>query len=464
MASPNPDHVVPNGFGLVSTEVERGRLAAPFAARAGVRRLGDGRAELPYWLDNINATGALQGGLLALCAEEAVLDAQPDREIDSLGDPIPAGIPTHARRSPRRPSRVMSPGSTSSTKPASSVPSSSPRCAPGRDRRTTLGVLPARGRPLLTDPSNSPQPGCHVRSDGEVSSVAAERIGTGQTGAAYRLTIDTAGRPADVDRQGRGRRCGRPPTCPQRLSQRGRVLPRHRIDGRRRDPALLVRRDHRRLAGVHPAARRPVAAHAGCPSRGVHDRAGTPRRVEPRRAPRRPLERRVGLRPAVRGAPDSGRRGVRRIGGGSGDRHLRRAIRRGARRCRRRDAPCRSRRDDAVAPGPPSTRSPCCTATTASTTCCSTRTVPTWSPSTGRRSRSGRPHVISPTSSARASTVDDRRAAERELVAELPRGALRPRRVGLRRRPVLRRLPARPAAGPDDHHDGLRVRHRRPIR
>ena len=29
-------------------------------------------------------------------------------------------------------------------------------------------------------------------------------------------------------------------------------------------------------------------------------------------------------------------------------------------------------------------------------------------------------------------TVDDRRAAERELVAELPRGALRPRRVGLR--------------------------------
>jgi len=85
MASPNPDHIVPNGFDLVSTEVEPGRLAAPFAERAGVVRLGGGRAELPYRLDNINATGALQGGLLALCAEEAVLDAQPDREIASLG-------------------------------------------------------------------------------------------------------------------------------------------------------------------------------------------------------------------------------------------------------------------------------------------------------------------------------------------------------------------------------------------
>ncbi len=85
MASPNPDHVVPNGFDLVSTEVEPGRLAAPFAERAGVHRIGGGRAELPYRLDNINATGALQGGLLALCAEEAVLDAQPDREIAALG-------------------------------------------------------------------------------------------------------------------------------------------------------------------------------------------------------------------------------------------------------------------------------------------------------------------------------------------------------------------------------------------
>jgi acyl-coenzyme A thioesterase PaaI-like protein len=85
MASPNPDHVAPNGFGLVSTDAERGRLDTPFAARAGVQRLGGGRAELPYRLDNINATGALQGGLLALCAEEAVLEAQPAREIGSLG-------------------------------------------------------------------------------------------------------------------------------------------------------------------------------------------------------------------------------------------------------------------------------------------------------------------------------------------------------------------------------------------
>ncbi len=85
MASPNPEHVVPGGFGLVSDESERRwRLEAPFAERAGIRHLDDGRVELPFRLDNINASGGLQGGVLALCAEEAVLRERPGAEIASM--------------------------------------------------------------------------------------------------------------------------------------------------------------------------------------------------------------------------------------------------------------------------------------------------------------------------------------------------------------------------------------------
>jgi acyl-coenzyme A thioesterase PaaI-like protein len=84
MASPNPEHVAPDGFGLVTTETERWRLTVPFAERAGIRRLADGRVELPFMLDNINASGGLQGGVLALCVEEAVLTARPGAEVTSM--------------------------------------------------------------------------------------------------------------------------------------------------------------------------------------------------------------------------------------------------------------------------------------------------------------------------------------------------------------------------------------------
>ena len=73
MASPNPAHEISDGFPL-DTSDERFRLDAPFADRVGARRTGNGTATVPFHLDNINATGAIQGGLVALAAEEALAD------------------------------------------------------------------------------------------------------------------------------------------------------------------------------------------------------------------------------------------------------------------------------------------------------------------------------------------------------------------------------------------------------
>jgi hypothetical protein len=92
MASPNPAHVVDGGFPLDSPDRRRGRLGVPFADRAGVIRSGgrsgdgsvDGSAMAPYLLDNINATGAIQGGIVALVAEEAVADAAGGRIAESM--------------------------------------------------------------------------------------------------------------------------------------------------------------------------------------------------------------------------------------------------------------------------------------------------------------------------------------------------------------------------------------------
>jgi acyl-coenzyme A thioesterase PaaI-like protein len=83
MASPNPAHEVADGFPL-DTKDESFRLAEPFADRVGSQRTGDGTATVPFHLDNINATGAIQGGLLALAAEEALAGAAADMLIESM--------------------------------------------------------------------------------------------------------------------------------------------------------------------------------------------------------------------------------------------------------------------------------------------------------------------------------------------------------------------------------------------
>ena len=78
MASPNPDHVITESFSERTLPPDAGRLPAPFADRAGVRHLGAGVAEVPRTPIGLNGIGAIQGGLLALVAEEAATGDEPE--------------------------------------------------------------------------------------------------------------------------------------------------------------------------------------------------------------------------------------------------------------------------------------------------------------------------------------------------------------------------------------------------
>src|SRR3546814_14962662 len=64
--------------------VAHGRLAVPFAERASCERRGGGSAALLRREDGLNASGPVNGGLLALVAEEAVRDARPGPPLASL--------------------------------------------------------------------------------------------------------------------------------------------------------------------------------------------------------------------------------------------------------------------------------------------------------------------------------------------------------------------------------------------
>jgi acyl-coenzyme A thioesterase PaaI-like protein len=83
MPSPNPDHVMPDGLPLEGTSGRR-LLAEPLAARAGVVRLGPGVAEIPCRAGNLNASESIQGGLVALVVEEAILTSEPVAVLQSL--------------------------------------------------------------------------------------------------------------------------------------------------------------------------------------------------------------------------------------------------------------------------------------------------------------------------------------------------------------------------------------------
>jgi acyl-coenzyme A thioesterase PaaI-like protein len=85
MASPNPDHLQP-AEGFERSMPQRRRLSGPLAERAGARLLGPGRVELPKRADGLNAAGAIQGGLVALAAEEAAAStAELPVVLSSLG-------------------------------------------------------------------------------------------------------------------------------------------------------------------------------------------------------------------------------------------------------------------------------------------------------------------------------------------------------------------------------------------
>lgn len=86
MASPNPDFVLPPLTETVRPmAVPGGPLREPFADRAGCQRRGVASAVLPRRDDGLNATNTVNGALLALVAEEAVLTAaDPGAVLSSL--------------------------------------------------------------------------------------------------------------------------------------------------------------------------------------------------------------------------------------------------------------------------------------------------------------------------------------------------------------------------------------------
>jgi acyl-coenzyme A thioesterase PaaI-like protein len=85
MAAPNPSLRMPT---VVSDEgllrPHPPTLDVPFAERAGCERLGTGLASIPLRPDGLNASGTLNGGLLALVVEEAALSTAPDTTLSSL--------------------------------------------------------------------------------------------------------------------------------------------------------------------------------------------------------------------------------------------------------------------------------------------------------------------------------------------------------------------------------------------
>jgi acyl-coenzyme A thioesterase PaaI-like protein len=74
IASPNPDHVWPSGRFPELAHLGK-RLAVPLAERIGSRIVEPGTAEVPYRGDGLNASGAIQGGIVCFGAEEAARSA-----------------------------------------------------------------------------------------------------------------------------------------------------------------------------------------------------------------------------------------------------------------------------------------------------------------------------------------------------------------------------------------------------
>jgi acyl-coenzyme A thioesterase PaaI-like protein len=75
IASPDPQHVFPSGFpSLVNMD---GRLTEPLADRIGSTTVVPGTVEVPRRPDGLNASGAIQGGLVAFAAEEAAMSLVP---------------------------------------------------------------------------------------------------------------------------------------------------------------------------------------------------------------------------------------------------------------------------------------------------------------------------------------------------------------------------------------------------
>lgn len=84
MAAPDPSAKLPSKLstdGLLSEY----RLSVPFAERAGCERRAPGVAALFRSEDGLNSSNTVNGGLIALVAEEAVLSLAPGDALCSLG-------------------------------------------------------------------------------------------------------------------------------------------------------------------------------------------------------------------------------------------------------------------------------------------------------------------------------------------------------------------------------------------
>jgi acyl-coenzyme A thioesterase PaaI-like protein len=84
MAAPYPGVSLP-AMHMIDLPADDRRLAVPLAERAGCERRAPGEAVLPRTEDGLNASGSINGGLLALAAEEALLSLAPGAVLCSLG-------------------------------------------------------------------------------------------------------------------------------------------------------------------------------------------------------------------------------------------------------------------------------------------------------------------------------------------------------------------------------------------
>ena len=85
MAAPDPALRFPEGgWHLDAVAQTSGPLRVPLAERAGCERHDGGVAVLPHSPEGLNSSGTVNGGLLALAAEEAALGADPGTVLASM--------------------------------------------------------------------------------------------------------------------------------------------------------------------------------------------------------------------------------------------------------------------------------------------------------------------------------------------------------------------------------------------
>ncbi len=84
MTAPDPSLRLPSALSFDGPQPEL-RLQVPWAERAGCERRAPGVAVLPRSDDGLNSSNTVNGGLIALVAEEAALSLSPGATLSSLG-------------------------------------------------------------------------------------------------------------------------------------------------------------------------------------------------------------------------------------------------------------------------------------------------------------------------------------------------------------------------------------------